>query len=131
MHADTELTTLLRGLSPQLHEGTYVYTIVPDGIPLGAAPVAFVREDEGVTLILPRRQADNLGLPYDFVAAWITLQVHSPLTAVGLTAAVSRVLTDAGISANVIAGFNHDHLFVPQDRADDALRTLGALAAGS
>ncbi len=112
-------------------EGACVYTIVSDAIPPGAVPVVFVREDEGLTLVLPQQQADDLGLPYNFVAAWITLQVHSALSAVGLTAAVSRVLTEAGISANVVAGFTHDHLFVPHDRADDTVRTLVALAATS
>jgi uncharacterized protein len=131
VHAETDLMALLRGLSPRLREGAYVYTIVPDAIPPGATPVAFIREDEGLTLILPQQQADNLGLPYDFVAAWITLQVHSALTAVGLTAAVSRVLTNAGISANMVAGFTHDHLFVAHDRADDAVRALATLAATS
>ncbi|HVE95679.1 MAG TPA: ACT domain-containing protein [Pseudonocardiaceae bacterium] len=131
MNAETDLMALLRRLSPRLREGAYVYTIVPEAIPPGAAPVVFVREDEGLTLILPPQQADDLGLPYDFVAAWITLQVHSALSAVGLTAAVSRVLAEAGISANVVAGFAHDHLFVPHDRADDAVRTLVALAATS
>ena len=129
MHAETDLVALLRRLSPQLHEGAYVYTIVSDAIPPGAVPVVFVREDEGLTLVLPQQQADDLGLPYNFVAAWITLQVHSALSAVGLTAVVSRVLTEAGISANVVAGFTHDHLFVPHDRADDTVRTLVALAA--
>ncbi|MCA1676585.1 MAG: ACT domain-containing protein [Actinobacteria bacterium] len=128
MQAETDLRALLRGLSPQLREGAYVYTIVRDIPP---APVVFVREDEGLTLILPQQQADDLGVPYDFVAGWITLQVHSALTAIGLTAAVSRVLTDVGISANVVAGFTHDHLFVPHHRADDAVRTLAALAASS
>jgi len=126
--AETDLMALLRRLSPRLHEGAYVYTIVPAAIPPGAAPVVFVREDEGLTLVLPQQQADDLGLPYDFVAAWITLQVHSALSAVGLTAAVSRVLAEAGISANVVAGFTHDHLFVPYHQADEAVRTLAARA---
>ncbi len=120
---------LLRRLSPQLREGAYVYTIVSKAIPPGAVPVVVVREGEGLTLVLPQQQADDLGLPYDFIAAWITLQVHSALSAIGLTAAVSRVLAEAGISANVVAGFTHDHLFVPHDRADDAIRTLATLAA--
>ena len=131
LNAKTDLMAILRRLSPRLRDGAYVYTIVPEAIPQGAAPVVFVREDEGLTLVLPQQQADDLGLPYDFVAAWITLQVHSALSAVGLTAAVSRVLTEAGISANVVAGFTHDHLFVPHDRADDAVRSLVALAATS
>ncbi len=69
-----------------------------------------------------------MGVAYEFVAAWITLEIHSALEAVGLTAAVSRVLTEAGISANVVAGYTHDHVFVPLDRADDAMRALAELS---
>jgi len=47
---------------------------------------------------------------------------------VGLTAAVSRVLTRAGISANVVAGYTHDHVFDPHERADDAMRALTTLS---
>lgn len=97
-------------------------------MPAGADPVVVVREDEGLTLIMTQEQADELDLAYDFVAAWITLQIHSALEAVGLTAVVSRVLTDAGISANVVAGYTHDHVFVPHDRASDAMRALATLA---
>ena len=129
--AETDLTALLRGSSPRLNAGAWVYTLVPGPIPEGAEPVVVVREDEGLTLVLRQQQADELGLPYQFVAAWITLQVHSALEAVGLTAAVSRVLSEAGISVNVVAGFTHDHLFIPFGQADEAMRTLATLAAAS
>ena len=89
-----------------------------------------VTEPEGRTLVLPRQRADELGLPYEFVAAWITLHVHSALDAVGLTAAFATALTAEGISANVVAGYFHDHLFVPEDRADDAMRALRRLSRG-
>jgi hypothetical protein len=128
MPGQTDLSVLLRSLSPRLNDGAYVFAIVPDAIPEGADPVAFVREDEGLSLVVPRRRADELGLSYDFVAAWITLQVDSALDAVGMTAVFSRALADAGISANVVAGYTHDHLFVPHDRADDAMRAIAALA---
>lgn len=124
-----ELGTLLRDLAPRLNDGRYVYTQVPGNVPAGADPVVTVREDEGLTLVLPQRQADAIGLPYSYVAAWITLQVPSALEAVGLTAAVGRVLADSGISANVVAGFSHDHVFVPHHRADAAMRALATLAA--
>lgn len=88
-----------------------------------------VREDEGLTLVLDRQQADHLGLPYDYVAAWITPRVHSALDAVGLTAAVAGALASDGISCNVVAGYHHDHLFVPAHQAQAALDALRDLAA--
>ncbi len=112
-----------------MHDGRYVYVQVAGSVPAGAIPIVTVREEEGLTLVLSQQQADELGLPYTFMAAWITLRVHSALEAVGLTAAVSTALADAGISANVVAGFSHDHLFVPYDRADDAMRVLAAITA--
>ena len=125
---ERDLTALLTGLSPRLHQGAYVFTTVVGAVPSGIDPVVVVDEDEGRTLVVRKERADELGLPYAFVTAWITLQVHSALDAVGLTAAVSRALTAAGISANVVAGFHHDHLFVPYDRAGAAVEVLRALA---
>lgn len=131
MSGETDLATLLRSLSPRLNEGEYVYAMVLGEPPAGMRPAVTVREDEGLTVVLLRQDADSFGLSYDFVAAWITLEVHSALAAIGLTAAVSRVLTDAGISCNVVAGFSHDHLFVPYDRAEDALRALASLSSAA
>ncbi len=108
MTAERDLAALLRSLSPRLNDGRYVYTQVRTEVPAGADPVVVVREDEGVTLVLDQVQADELDLAYEFVVAWITLEVHSALDAVDLTAAVSHVLTGAGISANVVAGYTHD-----------------------
>lgn len=53
----------------------------------------------------------------------------SPLEAVGLTAAVSGALAGAGISANVVATFFHDHVFVPKASAELALAVLQNLSA--
>lgn len=78
-----------------------------------AAAAATVIEDEAVTLVVTTEQAEGRDLPYDFAAAWLTLDVHSSLHAVGLTAAVARMLSDHGIPCNVLAGFYHDHLLVP------------------
>jgi uncharacterized protein len=88
---------------------------------------AMVREDEGVGVVLERSRADELGLAYDFVAAWITLGVDSTLEQLGLTALFSRALAEAGISCNVLAGPRHDHLLVPVERVDEAMRVLQEL----
>ncbi|GGT03111.1 MULTISPECIES: ACT domain-containing protein [Streptomyces] len=129
MPGEKDLRTLLASMSPQLNEGEYVFALAPAGeVPEGVRPVATVREEEGLTLVLPRADADRLGLAYDYVAAWITLRVHSALDAVGLTAAFATALASAGLSCNVVAGFHHDHLFVPYDEAPRALAVLADLA---
>jgi hypothetical protein len=127
MAGERDLGTLLASMEPERRPGRFVYVTV-DQQPAGAAPVAVVHEDEGVTLVLAQEQADRLGLDYDFVAAMITLRVHSSLEAVGLTAAVSEALAAAGISCNMMAGYYHDHLFVPDDQGDRAIDVLHGLA---
>lgn len=72
MTAESDLAVLLRGLSPRLNDGCYVYTQVRTGVPAGADPIVVVREDEGMTLILAQEEAGQLDLAYEFVAAWIT-----------------------------------------------------------
>ena len=125
MAGETQLSALLSSMSPELHPGEYVFTSTPDvAVPAGVAPVVTVREEEGLTMVVPKEHADRLGLEYDYVAGWITLRVHSALEAVGLTAAVSAALANRGISCNVVAGFYHDHLFVPHDSADQAVKLL-------
>ena len=78
--------------------------------------------------MLPRAVADAEGLAYDAVFGWITLEVHSSLEAVGLTAAVATALARAGISCNLLAGFHHDHLLIPAPRVDEALAVLKDLS---
>ena len=131
MTGEKNLQALLAGMRPVQRTGEYVYVLWPHGRPLAAGIEAAVREAEGLTVVLPRADADREGLSYDFVGAWITLEIHSALEAVGLTAAVSRALTDAGISCNVLAGFHHDHLLVPVADAPRALEVLAELSARS
>ena len=116
-------------MEPELVPGRYVFTTTAR-VPEAADPVALVREAEGVSLVLDQEQADRLGLPYEYIAAMITLRVHSSLEAVGLTAAVAEQLATGGISCNVVAGYFHDHLFVPIDKADLAVDLLRDLTKG-
>jgi hypothetical protein len=121
---ERDLAKLLAGLEPELNDGEWVFAEISPDVAAAGHAIVIVREAEGTTAVLPRAVADAEGLPYDFVAAWITLRVHSSLEAVGMTAEFARRLTAAGISANVVAGLRHDHIFVPADRAQEALRAL-------
>ncbi|WP_405877933.1 ACT domain-containing protein [Streptomyces sp. NBC_01136] len=132
MTGESDLKKLLTGMRPQLNPDRYVFTTtVGGGIPPGVTPVATVTEQEGLTLVVRQQEADAAGLAYGYVAGWITLRVHSALDAVGLTAAVARELADVGLSCNVVAGFHHDHLFVPYERAAQAVAALEELARRS
>lgn len=122
---------LLSGMRPELNPGRYVFTTVEGAVPSGVRPVVTVAEGEGLTVVARQEEADAAGMAYDYVAGWITLRVHSALEAVGLTAAVSRELADAGLSCNVVAGFHHDHLFVPYELAGRAVAVLEDLARRS
>jgi len=132
MSGETNLARLLQSMTPRFNPGQYVFCCVPTEHDCsGLQPIASLRETEGLSLVLPREVADAHGLHYDYVAAWITLEVHSSLAAVGLTASFSAALAQAEISCNVVAGFHHDHIFVPSERAEQALSTLRALSAAS
>jgi uncharacterized protein len=126
----TDLPTLLSALTPQLQEGVFAFCVVDD--PTGLTPVVTVQEREGLTVVVPELQALEAGITVLFRAGWITLEVHSDLEAIGLTAAFSTALAGAGISCNVVAGAFHDHIFVPVadvDRAMDCLRALQSAGA--
>ncbi len=129
MSGGTDLDVLLAQMEPALADGCFVYACVPESdlvAHLARAPVGLFREAEGVTLFLPMEAAE--GLSASPPMRLITLTVHSSLEAVGLTAAFAAALTQAGISANVVAGFYHDHLFVPERDAVRAMETLRALS---
>jgi hypothetical protein len=125
---DTDLHRILREMSPIIVAGEYVMVSLPSRSDVET--MAVVVEGEGITHVMTRATADQHGWPYEFVGGWITLQVHSSLTAVGLTAAVSSALAEEGISCNMLAGFFHDHLLVPHHELERALSILRQLATG-
>ncbi|MEM7666540.1 MAG: ACT domain-containing protein [Pseudomonadota bacterium] len=123
----SDLRDMLAGMEPHLHDDPYRFLAVPDEDAKAdwiGEPFAIIREDEAATIITAARDPQAKGALF----ARITLKVHSALEGVGLTAAVSTALADAGIACNVIAGFHHDHLFVPWDRREEAAGILRNLS---
>lgn len=115
-------------MKPVMNEGEYVFCTFskPDGFDFTDA-ICIFRETEGLSVILPKNIADQNNYNYSFIASWITLTVHSSLDTVGLTAAISKALAERNISANVVAGYFHDHVFVSRRDAEKAMRVLSAL----
>jgi uncharacterized protein len=130
MDGEHNLTRLRRAMAPRLDDRTFVYCCFADfAMPMGLAALGTFREDEGLTAIVEKRDAEHCGVPYVYESRLITLTVHSSLDAVGFLALVTSRLAAAGIACNAIAGYHHDHLLVPVARADEAMTVLQALAS--
>lgn len=128
MPGELDLQEMLRTLEVDRRPGAY--TFVTGGWPsLAAEAAAIVTEAEGTTYVVTVDAAEAAGVEVGFRAVWLSLTVHSALDAVGLTAAFSKALADEGIACNVLAGYFHDHLLVPEDRADDAVAALRRLSS--
>ncbi|EGQ7678858.1 MULTISPECIES: ACT domain-containing protein [Vibrio harveyi group] len=131
MSGITDLDELLRSMSPKLAESEFVFCtvsgVLTDYVELN--PVATFIESEGLTLVLEKSAAEKAGLSFNGTYSQITLTVHSSLEAVGLTAAVASKLASKGISANVIAAYYHDHIFVQSGKAEAAVSALEEFSA--
>lgn len=123
----TDLDEMLRTLTVTRRAKTYTFATLRSAPPLGDGIAAVIEETEGLTVVATVTRARSEGWSVDFEAAWLTLNIHSALEAVGLMAALSAALAEAAIPCNTLAGFHHDHLLVPIDQADDAIRVLEAL----
>ncbi len=127
MSGERDLGRLLAGMRPVMRHRAVVMVTLPEP-PSDVDVLATVREDEGLTVVVQQAVAEAHGWRYDVPLAWITLQIHSALDAVGLTAAFSAALANADISCNVLAGRFHDHLLVPMPQAEAAMGVLTDLS---
>lgn len=129
---ESDLLTLIAQMSPSLDDQIWAFVSVDEVSSEYVAEhaLATFRETEGTTLIVPLERAEEFDVCSEPMAR-ITLNIHSSLAAVGLTAAVSQALASEAISANVVAGFYHDHIFVPQTAGERALACLTLLSAAA
>ncbi len=131
MAGETNLNKLLASMSSSLMPEEFVFCTFPDssyGDHSDLKPLASMNEAEGLTLVIERTAAERQNFTFDTVLRCIALNVRSSLDAVGLTAAFANKLSESGISANVIAGFYHDHIFVPHEMALQAMAALEELS---
>ncbi|KAJ5776392.1 uncharacterized protein N7511_001403 [Penicillium nucicola] len=133
MSGENNLQTLLATMQPSLDSTIYVFLTTKEPLhtlPLSTLePQLLVKEEEGTTIVTTESLARSHGFTEPtFPCKKITLTIHSSLEAVGLIAAISNRLKDHGISANVVSGYFHDHIYVPVARAEDAMRALAEFA---
>ena len=125
MAGENNFSRLIKPMKPVMNDGEFVFCSFKQYSEFDISEaICMFREQEGISVILPRKIAEEKLYKYAFPASWITLTVQSSLEAVGLTAVVSRALAENNISCNVVAGFNHDHIFVARRDAEKAMRIL-------
>lgn len=128
-----DAATMIAGMDPELRDGVFVFCGGVDSTveaACAARAIATFAEPDGTSFIVPLSAALELGLEADLPMRCITLRVHSALDGVGLTAAVATALAARGIACNMVAAFRHDHVFVPEARAHDAMMALRDLQRG-
>ena len=130
MAAEKDLKTLLLSMEPILDDNEYVFvTFKKESLAdiLYLSPLSSFYEKEGLSLIITKESAIKNNIAFESTFRLISLTIHSSLDAVGLTAAISQVLALKGISANVVAAYYHDHIFVPEEKANEAMAALREL----
>ncbi|WP_431609163.1 ACT domain-containing protein [Chryseobacterium sp. 'Rf worker isolate 10'] len=129
MSGEKDLSILIQNMEPVLNDGEYVFCTVENlgGIPDIEKILFFFRETEAVTIVLEKVIADKWSLEYSYISSWITLNIHSSLEAVGLTAAFANALKKENISCNVVAAYFHDHIFISKKDAEKAMEALYTL----
>jgi hypothetical protein len=133
MTGQTDLRAILATMEPSLSETEFAFGTAADPAAAGTIEgvIATFAEEEGLSVIAPAQALAGKEIAHSPGWAKISLTIHSSLAAVGLTAALASALADQGISANVVAAYYHDHLFVPWEERHRAMDILASLAERS
>ncbi|WP_215523617.1 ACT domain-containing protein [Varibaculum prostatecancerukia] len=128
MSSYSDFDLALSKLHPHMF-GKYVFLSEQDGLPAGLDSFAQIKEEEGLTLVVPLEQAKAAGLAEGKkIYRRITLDCDVSLEETGLTFTVASQLASQSIPCNVLSGLHHDHLMVPAARAQEAISLLEQLS---
>lgn len=130
--AEADLSKLLASLSVIRRDGLWRFETIPSEQSSWADLVnlrevrdiaMLFQESEGLTVITSALDET----PRDNRWVWLELSVFSDLQAVGFLAHVAAALSAANVPCNAVAAFHHDHIFVPEVKAEAAILAIETL----
>lgn len=130
--AESDLSKLLATLSVIRRDGVWRFETIDKDEASWAELVSLrdvrdiamlFQESEGLTVITSAAEAT----PESNRWVWLELSVYSDLQAVGFLARVAAALAEADVPCNAVAAYHHDHIFVPEGKADAAIQAIEAL----
>lgn len=126
MSGQTNLEEVLKSIKVSCDGIEYCFATVKDNNFSLKEILGIFQEDEGLTLIATKKYFEKNNISYDGPFAKLTIENHTSLDLVGLTATLSTKLAKVGISANVIAAYFHDYVFVQYNLRQKAISTINS-----
>lgn len=128
MSGVTDLQQALKSLKVICDSVEYGFASIEDEARISRDDVlATFHENGRLAIIAPKEYLDNEGIGYEGPFAKLTIDIHTSLDLVGLTAVLATKLAEHDISANVVAAFYHDHVFVQYKLRQKAIELLEGL----
>ncbi len=128
MSGITDLKQTLQSIRISCDDIQYGFTSIQDESKISRDKVlATFYENGRLAVIAAKEYLDSLDIENEGPYAKLTIEVHTSLELVGLTAVMATKLAKHGISANVVAAFCHDHVFVQYKLREKAIESLESL----
>jgi hypothetical protein len=132
MSGITDLNQTLKSLKVTCDNIEYGFASIADESRISRKEVlATFYEDGQLAIIAPQSYLKQQEIEYEGPYAKLTIDIHTSLELVGLTAVMATKLAENGISANVVGAFYHDHVFVQYALKDKATALLKDLKNSS
>ena len=128
MTGQTNLSEVLKSLQVSCDGVEYGFASVKDKhINFCDDILGTFKENEGLTIIASKAYFEAKNIKFEGPYAKLTIEVHTSLELVGLTAVLAKKLAENQISANVVAGYYHDYIFVQYGICQKAIEAINNL----
>jgi len=83
-----------------------------------------------LSVVAPKKHLEALNLPCEREWSCISLDQTFGLSITGIAAAFTRLLADAGVPVFIVSSYDTDHILVPKEQCDEAVKILEKVEPG-